>query len=95
MHSDDGWQHFVKQFAESVRHITGQNLQANLGSEDRETILQEELESARTKADKLGEEVIMSLRLLDRSHIVNAVYEAPERVEPASSRIEHSTSTSS
>lgn len=55
--SDDGWQQFVKQFADSVRHITGQNLEATLASDDRETILREELESLRTKVDELTDEV--------------------------------------
>lgn len=43
--SEDSWRHFVKQFAESVRHITGQNLEATLGSEEREVILREEVEN--------------------------------------------------
>jgi hypothetical protein len=55
--SDDGWRQFVKQFAESIRHITGQNLEATLGSDDREALLQEELESLRCKVDELSEEV--------------------------------------
>ena len=57
IHSDDGWQQFIKQFAESIRHITGQNLEATLASEDRESILREELEALRSKVDELSEEV--------------------------------------
>ena len=40
-----------------MRHITGQNLEATLASEDRESILREELELLRTKVDNLTEEV--------------------------------------
>ena len=57
MFSDGSWRRFVKQFAESVRHITGQNLEASLASDDHENILREELESLRHKIDELTGEV--------------------------------------
>lgn len=55
--SDDGWRQFIKRFADSVRHITSQNLEASLASEDRESVLREEMETLRSKVDELTEEV--------------------------------------
>lgn len=61
--SDEGWRYFIKQFSDSVRHITGQNLEATLPSEDREYILREELNSLRSKAEDLAEEVSNNFKL--------------------------------
>ena len=45
------------QFADSVRHITGQNLEATVASEGRDADLREELEILRSRLDELTEEV--------------------------------------
>ena len=47
-----------------MRHITGQNLEATLASEDRESILREELDTLRSQVDELTEEVICFARIL-------------------------------
>lgn len=40
-----------------MRHITSQNLEASLASEDRESVLREEMNMLRSRVDELTEEV--------------------------------------
>lgn len=56
--SDDNWQSFLKRFATSVQHITGQQLEIKAASDGvAMSIFEEEVESLRTKVDELSEEV--------------------------------------
>ena len=52
--SDDSWNECIKQFAESVRHITGQSLGVTLADD---VALHDELESLRAQLDKTNAEV--------------------------------------
>ncbi|THG96218.1 hypothetical protein EW026_g5579, partial [Hermanssonia centrifuga] len=53
---DDSWCSFVKQFADSVRHITGQSLEAGTAQDGQNLIVGEELDSLRMRVDELSEE---------------------------------------
>ncbi|CAK5262775.1 unnamed protein product [Mycena citricolor] len=54
---DDGWQLFMKRFAASVVHITGQELEVNAPSDSASSsIAEQELESLRTKYEELSDE---------------------------------------
>lgn len=57
-YSDDSWHTFMKRFAGSVQHITGQELEVLTGRDsDSLTIVEEELEDLRAKVDELSDEV--------------------------------------
>ncbi|KAJ6515515.1 hypothetical protein C8R45DRAFT_809608 [Mycena sanguinolenta] len=54
---DDSWHVFMKRFASSVVHITGQELEVRAASESASsTIVEQELESLRTKYEELSDE---------------------------------------
>ncbi len=55
-YSDDSWHIFMKRFVASVSHITGQELEVKAASES-DHIVEEELESLRTKVEELSDEV--------------------------------------
>ncbi|KAK0190552.1 armadillo-type protein [Armillaria mellea] len=52
---DDSWHIFMKRFVASVSHITGQELEVKAASES-DHIVEEELESLRTKVEELSDE---------------------------------------
>ncbi|KAJ6572601.1 hypothetical protein B0H10DRAFT_2106751 [Mycena sp. CBHHK59/15] len=56
--TDDSWHIFMKRFAASVVHITGQELEVTAVSENASssTIVEQELESLRTKYEELSDE---------------------------------------
>lgn len=57
-HSDDSWHIFIKRFANSVQHITGQELEVRATSEnDSATFVELEMEALRTKVNELSDEV--------------------------------------
>lgn len=56
--SDDSWHIFMTRFAASVVHITGQELEVKAVSDNASsTIVEQELESLRTKYEELSDEV--------------------------------------
>jgi diaphanous 1 len=56
--SDDSWHTFMKRFAASVQHITGQELDVKAASDsDSINVVEEELETLRTKVEELSDEV--------------------------------------
>lgn len=56
--SDDGWRVFLKRFATSVQHITGQEVEVKaLGETSSSDIVEQELESLRLKVEELSDEV--------------------------------------
>lgn len=64
--SDDSWHVFMKRFAASVVHITGQDLEVKTVSESASsTIVEQELESLRTKYEELSDEVSTPLDGID------------------------------
>lgn len=63
--SDDSWHVFMKRFAASVVHITGQELEVKAASESASsTLVEQELESLRTKYEELSDEVCDMLDVL-------------------------------
>jgi diaphanous 1 len=55
--SDDSWHIFMKKFASSVQHITGQELDVKAASDNDTTIVEQELEELRAKVEELSDEV--------------------------------------
>ena len=56
--SDDSWRVFLKRFATSVQHITGQEVEVKvLGETSSSDIVEQELESLRLKVEELSDEV--------------------------------------
>jgi len=56
--SDDSWRVFLKRYATSVRHITGQEVEVKaLGETSPSDIIEQELESLRLKVEELSDEV--------------------------------------
>ncbi|KAJ3492688.1 hypothetical protein NLJ89_g11182 [Agrocybe chaxingu] len=54
---DDSWRIFLKRFASSVRHITGQDLEVKASHEsDSREIVEQELETLRFKVEQLSDE---------------------------------------
>jgi diaphanous 1 len=65
MQSDDSWHIFMKRFAASVVHITGQELDVKAASDTASSsIVEEELETLRTKYEELSDEVCGSVQLM-------------------------------
>lgn len=59
--SDDSWHIFMKRFATSVQHITGQELEVRAAMDsDSFNIVEQELEELRSKVEELSEEVSTS-----------------------------------
>jgi hypothetical protein len=55
--SDDSWHVFLKRFAASVEHITGQELEVKAASgSDSSTVVEQELETLRTQVEELSDE---------------------------------------
>jgi hypothetical protein len=58
--SDDSWRTFLKRYAISVQHITGQEVEVKaLGESSSSDIVEQELESLRLKVEELSDEVNM------------------------------------
>jgi hypothetical protein len=56
--SGESWHGFLKRFATSVQHITGQELDINDSSSQVSShLVEEELESLRNKVEELSDEV--------------------------------------
>jgi hypothetical protein len=56
--SDDSWHVFLKKFAVSVQHITGQELEVRAASDSNSRdIVEQELEELRIKVEELSDEV--------------------------------------
>ncbi|KAG6910997.1 hypothetical protein DXG01_006051 [Tephrocybe rancida] len=53
--SDDSWQIFMKRFAASVQHITGQELDVKAAT-DSDSIVEQELEELRSQVEELSDE---------------------------------------
>jgi diaphanous 1 len=63
--SDDSWHLFMMRFANSVQHITGQELEVRAVSDsDSMGIVEHEMEALRTKVDELSDEVSDSISTL-------------------------------
>lgn len=63
--SDDSWHLFMMRFTNSVQHITGQELEVRAVSEiDSITVVEQELETLRTRVDELSDEVSGSISTL-------------------------------
>lgn len=57
-HSGENWHGFLKRFATSVQHITGQELEIDEASNHLSShLVEEELESLRNKVEELSDEV--------------------------------------
>lgn len=56
--SDDSWHLFMMRFANSVQHITGQELEVKAASDsDSMTVVEQEMDGLRTKVEELSDEV--------------------------------------
>ena len=56
--SDDSWRVFLKRYATSIQHITGQEVEVKaLGETSSRDIVEQELESLRLKVEELSDEV--------------------------------------
>lgn len=56
--SDDSWHLFMKRFAKSVQHITGQELDVKAASDgDSAHLVELEIEALRAKVNELSDEV--------------------------------------
>lgn len=55
--SDDNWRVFMKRFASSVQHITGQTVDVVVGGGSPREVVEEELEVLRAKVEELSDEV--------------------------------------
>ena len=56
--SDESWRVFLKRFATSVQHITGQEIEVKSpGESDSRDIIEQELEALRLRVDELSDEV--------------------------------------
>jgi len=56
----------MKQFANSVQHITGQELEVKAASDGNSmTVVEQEMEALRTQVDKLSEEVSDDIDMLN------------------------------
>lgn len=56
--SDDSWHIFMKRFAASVQHITGQELEVRTASDNDSTnVIVQELEALRIQVEDLSDEV--------------------------------------
>jgi diaphanous 1 len=63
--SDNSWHLFMIRFANSVQHITGQELEVRVISDsDQMTVVEQEMEALRTKVDELSDEVSDSISTL-------------------------------
>jgi len=60
---NDGWKTFLLDFSSSVEYVTGQAVDFKISSQDHDTVIEEELESLRSKVDELTNEVGPSLFL--------------------------------
>lgn len=59
MNSDEEWQPFMRQFADSIRHIV-HDVDKVISRNGQNTAIEDELESLRSKVDELTEEVNIS-----------------------------------
>lgn len=55
--SDESWRVFLKRFATSVEHITGQEIEVKEARENGSVEIEQELEMLRAKVDELTDEV--------------------------------------
>ena len=55
--SEDSWCTFLKHFADSVQHVTGQIIDVRPASDMDHSLLQDEMEQLRATVDKLSAEV--------------------------------------
>lgn len=55
--SDHGWPTFVSEFGQSVRYLTGLDLEAKASAEGHDAVVEEEIESLRAQVDSLIKEV--------------------------------------
>lgn len=70
LYSDDSWHTFMKRFASSVEHITGQELDVHPASRgDSLVVVEQELEELRAKVEELSDEVGPSLPKFSKSHL--------------------------
>lgn len=68
LYSDDSWHIFMKRFAASVQHITGQELDVKAVS-DSDSIVELELEALRSKVEELSDEVSISARITIKKNL--------------------------
>ena len=62
--SDDSWHLFMKRFAASVQHITGQELEVKAASDTNSmTIVEQQLEELRSQVEELSDEVGIALNI--------------------------------
>jgi len=54
---NDGWKAFLLDFSSSVEYVTGQSIDLKVSSQDRDGVIEEELEVLRSKVDELTDEV--------------------------------------
>lgn len=54
--SDESWRAFLKRFAASVQHITGQEVEVQTPTE-RLSLVDDEIEALHTRVEKLNDEV--------------------------------------
>lgn len=95
LYSDDGWQLFIKQFASSVKGITGQELDVKLAIDgaDSNAIVEEELEVLRAKVDELSDEVshlTAAVFAFLMNCIASSAYGVTQPVKPTACRNEYS-----
>jgi archaellum component FlaC len=62
-HRDLNWKDFLEEFMSSVSRITGRVLEVEPISRGSDTIIEQELESLRTKVEELSDEVNMHLSI--------------------------------
>lgn len=55
--SDDSWPQFVKDFGQTIKHLTGLDLEARGSAEGHDAVLEDEIESLRAQVDELSKEV--------------------------------------
>ena len=54
---NDGWKAFLVDFSSSVEYVTGQSIDLKISSQDHGAVIEEELESLRSKVHELTDEV--------------------------------------
>ena len=58
---NDGWKNFLLDFSSSVEYVTGQSIDLKVSSQDRDAVIEEELEVLRSKVGELTDEVGLHL----------------------------------
>jgi hypothetical protein len=90
--SDDSWHLFMMRFANSVQHITGQELEVKAASgSDSMTIVEQEIEALRTKVDELSDEVCngtCTLNTFISLSVCHLAHRAAKSTQPADCRNE-------